>query len=102
MRNQITSVGAADQSSIRELCFDEIEMVGGGFGLPHINWGAIEHKASSIVHTAISNAETHNWKQVGSAATTGAGLGGSFAGGWGAAIGGLAFADYTLYRQDFG
>jgi hypothetical protein len=65
MREQITLTLDVEQVSIRELSPDEIEMVGGGFGLPHIDWGKIEHKASSIVHTAINNAKSHDWKNVG-------------------------------------
>ncbi|MDB5607251.1 MAG: hypothetical protein JWP25_4151 [Bradyrhizobium sp.] len=101
MREQITFSLDVEQVSIRELSPDEIEMVGGGFGLPHIDWGKIEHKASSIVHTAINNAKSHDWKNVGTDAVFGWGIGSAF-GGEGAVIGGLAGADYALYRQDFG
>jgi hypothetical protein len=86
--------------SIRELSLDETEMVGGGFG-PHINWGAVGHKASSIAHTAVSNAKSHDFHAVGKAAVAGWGLGSAF-GPEGAVIGGLVGADYTLARQDFG
>ena len=101
MREQITLTLDIEQASIRELSFEEIERVGGGFGLPHINWGKIEHEASSIAHTAINNAKSHDWKEVGRDAVVGWGLGSAF-GGEGAVIGGLAGADYALYRQDFG
>jgi hypothetical protein len=101
MREQITLTLDLEQASIRELSIDEIEMVGGGFGLPHINWGKIEHKAEAIAHTAINNVKSHDWKTVGTDAVFGWGIGSAF-GGEGAVIGGLAGADYALYRQDFG
>jgi hypothetical protein len=101
MREQTTLTLDIEQAPIRELSIDEIEMVGGGFGLPHINWGKIEHKAEGIVHTAINNAKSHDWKNVGTDAVFGWGIGSAF-GGEGAVIGGLAGADYALYRQDFG
>jgi hypothetical protein len=102
MREQITLTCDIEQPSIRELSLDETEMVGGGFGFPHINWGGIVHKAEGLVHTAIDNIKTHNWGQVGNDAKTGVAIGGALGGPEGAAIGGLAFADYALFRQDFG
>jgi hypothetical protein len=101
MREQITLTLGIERASIRELPLDEIEMVGGGFGLPHINWSKIEHEAEGIAHTAINNAKSHDWKEVGKDAVFGWGIGSAF-GGEGAVIGGLAGADYALYRQDFG
>jgi hypothetical protein len=101
MSEQNTPILEVEQLSIRELSLDEVEMVGGGFGLPHINWGKLEHEASSVVHTAIKNVKSHDWKTVGGYAAGGWGLGSAF-GPEGAVIGGLAGADYELYRQDFG
>jgi hypothetical protein len=101
MRAQNTPILEAEQPSIRELSLDEVEMVGGGFGLPHINWSKLEHEASSVVHTAIKNVKSHDWKNVGTDAVFGWGIGSAF-GGEGAVIGGLVGADYALYRQDFG
>jgi hypothetical protein len=45
-------------------------MVGGGF-----SWGGLAHKAEGIVHTAIHNIESHDWKQVGNDALNGAKIG---------------------------
>jgi hypothetical protein len=108
MRDQITLSCDVAQPSIRELSLNEIEMVGGGF-----SWGGLVHKAEGIVHTAIHNIESHDWKQVGNDALNGAKIGaasggviGLFAGdpgagaAYGGAIGTLAGADYALARQD--
>jgi hypothetical protein len=108
MRDQITLTCDVAQPSIRELSLNETEMVGGGF-----SWGGLVHKAEGIVHTAIHNIESHDWKQVGNDALNGAKIGaasggviGLFAGdpgagaAYGGAIGTLAGADYALARQD--
>jgi hypothetical protein len=104
MREQITVTLETEQLSIRELSLNEMEMVGGGFGLPHINWGGIVHKAEGIVHTAISNIKSHNWNEVKSDAKEGAfwgGLGGAaFGVPEAGVIGALAGADYALAHQD--
>jgi hypothetical protein len=51
MREQITLTGDIAEPSIRELSFDETEMVGGGFSLGGLVHGA-EHAASNVAHSA--------------------------------------------------
>jgi hypothetical protein len=99
MQEQTTATGGLAAASLRELSVDEVEMVSGGFGLPHIslphiNWGG-------IVHTVVRNVESHNWGQVASDAAEGASIGSAF-GPWGAVIGGAAGGDFALFHQDFG
>jgi hypothetical protein len=96
MREQITLTFDA-QTSIRELSFDESEMVGGGWG-PHINWGAVGHKASQLWHQAKANAHTYNWDDVGKSAGVG-GLIGTVGGPYGVTIGALVGADLSLAYQ---
>jgi hypothetical protein len=94
MREQIGLTRDVVQLSIRELSLDESEMVGGGFGLPHIHWKAIEHKI-------VANVKSHDFHEIGKDAVFGWGIGSAF-GPEGAVIGGLAGADYAALRQDFG
>ncbi len=115
MRDQITLTLETEQLSIRELSLDEMEMVGGGFGFPHINWGGIVHKAESVAKTAIHNVTHRNWSQVTSDGETGGFWGGLVGGGIGliggpegagagaavgGVIGGLVGVDVALAHQD--
>jgi hypothetical protein len=91
MREQTLTCDNAE-TFIREISFNETEMVGGGLGLPHINWGKVGHEAGAILSTAKTNIESHNWKDV----AIGAGVGNIFAGPEGA----LVVADVVLAHQN--
>ena len=72
----------ADEGALRELSFDEAEMVGGGWG-PHINWGKIGHTIVNDSRNAVHSLESKNWSDVATAsvvagpagAAVGAGIG---------------------------